>query len=128
MKQLALTIDVPLEIARPIRLPAVFLREEGTEKELQETDLDVADLLVLNELGLSQCCYLLLKVSRCSQALRSFTGSEVRDALQVQIDEVAVENRVGQIRAGVVRLPVGNGMQRIEREEAGAGVLSQPVD
>ena len=50
------------------------------------------------------------------------------DGFDIEIDEIAVEDAVGKIRAGVVGGAVVNGVQRVERDEVGVQSGDGPVD
>src|ERR1700736_858880 len=53
VKQPSLPIDIAGEFTRAVGSPAVFVREKGSEKELEETELEKAYLLVFDELRLA---------------------------------------------------------------------------
>src|SRR5581483_6253649 len=48
--------------------------------------------------------------------------------LDIDVNRIMKEDGVGQIRAGVKWLAVGNCMQRIQRYETGARSLTRPID
>lgn len=47
-------------------------------------------------------------------------------ALYVDVERIAEEGRIGEVRTGVVGLPVLDGVQRVEREEAAMEVSLEP--
>ena len=51
------------------------------------------------------------------QAGHSVIEARVADSFHVQIDEVAEKRTLRQIRAGIVRLPIGDRVQRIQRHK-----------
>ena len=102
--------------------------EKGSKQQLQETQLQAVDTFVLHQLGVAQRGDFPLRGVAAEQRRGAGAAREIRHRFDIQIDRIAIEDRVGQIRAGVVRLAVGNGVQRVERDEAGAGLLGHPVD
>jgi hypothetical protein len=68
------------------------------------------------------------RVSGCARGAAPPATSEIGDGFHIQVQIIRIENALRQIRAGVVRAAVVDGVQRIQGDEAGVRVVRDPVD
>src|SRR5258708_27641313 len=86
--------------------------EELLEDSPQRRQLDARHALIFYELASAQLL---------NFAPHIVIQVRVADSLHIQINEVAEERALRQVRAGVIRLAIGNRMQRIQRDKRGSG-------
>ncbi len=127
IQESALAINVIVERARAHRVLFPFL-QESVEEQLEYSQLQPVHALVLDQFGRTQRGQLRLHFGRVQQSPRLRRSPHVGDLFQIQINRVAIKNRIGQIRAGIERLPVRNVVQRVQRDEARAGAGSYPIN
>ena len=110
--------------ARARAEPLAPFAQKLDEQQLQEAQLERADPFVLHERrsaqGLDLGGHLRPTGAQllCAPAVR-----EILHAFHVEIQEILVEGAVRQVRAGVERPAVVDGVQRIQRHEAGTPVV-----
>ena len=98
----AFGFDVAVEIRRAAGFRKMF------EQNPQDTHFQPGDALILDK----------SPARRASISRRGRVGDQFpSDAVDVKVNEVAIQRALRQIRAGVVRLPIGDRVQRIQRDE-----------
>ena len=127
VQQIAFALDVPRKLPGPRSLSIPIRLYKCSKQQLQEAQLQFVHALVFHELGGAQAADLSLSGRQGQQCGGSRRCREILHLFDVQINWIAIEDRVRQVRAGVVRLPVGDRVQRVERDEARAGLFRHPV-
>ena len=102
--------------------------QELREGQLQEAQFPGADLLIFHVLGIAQPGEFKLGFRSRPKALRPPRLLEIGDGFHIQVQIIRIENALRQVRAGVVRAAVVDGVQRIQGDEAGVRVVRDPVD
>lgn len=104
------------------------MAKELAEQELEEEALEAPDAFVFDEGRVSQFGELAANRVRCGELSDDGGRGEFGNALHVDIEWIAKEGRVGEVGAGIVGLPVLDGVQRVERQEAAVEVFLEPAE
>src|SRR5262249_32681436 len=65
---------------------------------------------------------------RVTKRLRAAAPCEVLHPLDIEIDEVLIKHAIRQVRAGVVRPAIVDGVQRVQSDKAYAHLVVGPAD
>ena len=106
-ERLAFFVDVPLELRRPLRPTSPFCFQKLPERRTQRLTLQLVHALILDKLTRAQL----------GRGFR-FSAPPIRHRRYIHVQNVAIQDGRRQVWTGVVRLPVRNRMQRIQRYKA----------
>ena len=93
------------------------------EHQLEETQLEGANTFVFDERSVAQSGDFGRHCGRIPQSHRAAAAREILHALHVEVNKILIKRAVGQIRAGIERPPVVDGVQRIKRHETALQLL-----
>src|SRR5579864_4347554 len=108
-QQIAFARNIVLKLAGA-RGAGTVLAEKLHEQQLEKLQFEGMHPLVLDEWRLAQLPDLFLNRGTCPKAARARRTREIRNALDIQVKKILIEDRGGQIRTGVIRTPVVNGV------------------